>query len=323
MHRFAMKNNSFDDSISLDVDESLLKSMIVGQLLATPPCTVKNADDLTWGIRCFPAGVTSNPDKVMLEFYLNQAPMSVLADFSIRGTDVKETMDRTFEETTTPHRLAIISHTDLLASGAIKNGVFVVRCDVTFKKPAIVKTENLAAITTAPLVVQSFIAASEHNAIDVELLIGARRIHAHRGFLSLISPVFHAMFTHDTKEAQSGVVFIEDFQFEAVEDAMNFCYGHVLENKNASEIIEALKFVEKYDIKAAVTALENWLLANLKADNVCQIAKYAWDHVSEKLQEKCGEFYQKNVGTLALAPEFVTLDANVVSGLVQMAARQV
>uniref|UniRef100_A0A7E4VP07 BTB domain-containing protein n=1 Tax=Panagrellus redivivus TaxID=6233 RepID=A0A7E4VP07_PANRE len=320
MHRFVMKTDSYKSSISLDVDKALLTATVIGQSLQTPNVSAPGNSSLTWGIRCFPAGVTTEPEKVFIEFWINQAPMNVVADFTIRGTTIKHTVERTFDVTTTVPRIALVSHTDLLASGGILKDKFVVQCAITFKKASVVTSENLKACVTAPLVAQALLDVTNHDATDVNMVVGGRSLPLHRGYLCMISPVFHAMFTHDTKEAKSGIVTVKDFQFEAVEDAMNFCYGRSLENKNATEIIEALKVVDKYDIKGAIIALEDWLLANLNDNNVCDIADYAWNYNSEKLLQKCAEHYNKTLTKIASDPKFVELDPTVVSGLIKAAA---
>lgn len=57
---------------------------------------------------------------------------------------------------------------------------------------------------------------------DVTLQMGDREISTRRQLLSAHSDVFKAMFTHDTKEKQTGIVIINDFPFEVVQEIIRF-----------------------------------------------------------------------------------------------------
>uniref|UniRef100_A0A7E4W931 BTB domain-containing protein n=1 Tax=Panagrellus redivivus TaxID=6233 RepID=A0A7E4W931_PANRE len=79
---------------------------------------------------------------------------------------------------------------------------------------------------------------------------------AHRAFLSLISPVFAAMFAHNTKEAQTGIIIITDFDYATVKAAVDILYGHPFEPKSNMAIEHVSRFAGKYIIDAVVNGLD-------------------------------------------------------------------
>ena len=69
---------------------------------------------------------------------------------------------------------------------------------------------------------------------DVVLIVGQRKIFAHRVILSACSPYFHAMFTGELAESRQTEVTIRDIDENAMELLIDFCYtsGIVVEESN-------------------------------------------------------------------------------------------
>uniref|UniRef100_A0A7E4W8D7 BTB domain-containing protein n=1 Tax=Panagrellus redivivus TaxID=6233 RepID=A0A7E4W8D7_PANRE len=103
----------------------------------------------------------------------------------------------------------------------------------------------------------------------------------HRGFLSMISPVFSAMFGPETIETKTGIVNITDFTHETVKSAIDYCYGHLFNDKTAADVTDMLRFYDKYDIPAAIEKLEAYLVDNMTIKNFPPMAAYAWQHSRE------------------------------------------
>ena len=59
---------------------------------------------------------------------------------------------------------------------------------------------------------------------DVVLIVGQRKIFAHRVILSACSPYFHAMFTGELAESRQTEVTIRDIDENAMELLIDFCY---------------------------------------------------------------------------------------------------
>ena len=60
---------------------------------------------------------------------------------------------------------------------------------------------------------------------DVVLVVGSRKILAHRVILSACSPYFHAMFTGELQESRQTEVVIRDIDEHAMELLVDFAYS--------------------------------------------------------------------------------------------------
>uniref|UniRef100_A0A7E4W5G3 BTB domain-containing protein n=1 Tax=Panagrellus redivivus TaxID=6233 RepID=A0A7E4W5G3_PANRE len=160
-------------------------------------------------------------------------------------------------------------------------------------------------------------AASAHYPFDIAFLVDEERIDAHLHFLKLISPVFYAMFTHDTKEAASNEVTITDFDADTVRNAIDYCYGkHVC--LQLADILGVLRFADKYDIKAVTNRLEGYLAESVTRATFDPIAKYAHTFTKPVLLHKCAEFYRR-CPDISLTKSFVSLDMVIRDVVVQLA----
>jgi kelch-like protein 20 len=76
---------------------------------------------------------------------------------------------------------------------------------------------------------------------DVCLLVGSRRIFAHRVILSACSPYFRAMFTGDLSESKLPEVTIRDVDENAMELLIEFCYSSkiIVEESNVQSLLPA------------------------------------------------------------------------------------
>uniref|UniRef100_A0A7E4W914 BTB domain-containing protein n=1 Tax=Panagrellus redivivus TaxID=6233 RepID=A0A7E4W914_PANRE len=170
----------------------------------------------------------------------------------------------------------------------------------------------------APLTVQEMIDSTNPRCSDATITVGKHNtIQINRGFMSMISPVFCAAFGPDTKESQTGIIDIKDFNYETVKCAIDYCYGQAFEKKTATEVTDMLRFYDKYDIQAAIEKLETWLMNNMTIENFPPTAAYAWQYSRDTLQTECGMVYHDNITALACRPDFAELDPIVLAGIVQ------
>uniref|UniRef100_A0A7E4UR81 BTB domain-containing protein n=1 Tax=Panagrellus redivivus TaxID=6233 RepID=A0A7E4UR81_PANRE len=187
---------------------------------------------------------------------------------------------------------------------------YSITCKATFevKNNVPVQNTDLRAVKLHELIDKS----KPHWA-DTKIVVGKTDIKVHRGFLSMISPVFNAMFSPETKEFKTGVVNIADFTVETVQNALDYCYGTDLGKKTVAEIIDMLRFYDKYDIELLVTKLEASLKANLTTNNFAPIA---WQYSRESLQAECGRLIHENK-EIAFLPEFLALDPTVIASVLK------
>lgn len=83
---------------------------------------------------------------------------------------------------------------------------------------------------------------------DVTLRIGGEELKVHKAILAYKSPVFKAMFCHNTREANENSVKIIDFSFDVIKDMVQFMYtGHIENFENHAA--DLLAVADKYCIE--------------------------------------------------------------------------
>ena len=110
----------------------------------------------------------------------------------------------------------------------------------------------------------------------------------HKIMLSTGSPVFHAMFLHDTTENHTNNVDICDFSPEAVRSMLHFFYTGSVNEEMIN--IELLAAADKYQIDRLKELCEETLATKLRAENVI-IALFAANlHGTPTFQQKAKHF---------------------------------
>uniref|UniRef100_A0A7E4VIF9 BTB domain-containing protein n=1 Tax=Panagrellus redivivus TaxID=6233 RepID=A0A7E4VIF9_PANRE len=183
-----------------------------------------------------------------------------------------------------------------------------IRIDITF-------TNFKSDIYTSGIV-DDFITNTSHYATDVTILIGDKSLEVHRYMLFMISPVFQAEFEHDTEEAKTGKIKITDFEFATVKNVVDYCYGRECEAKTTLDLVNMLRFADKYDIRTIIKSIEPLLSRNLSIDSFCPIAQYAWDCERKDLQSKCALCYKENIASIGLSQSFINMNPSTQVGII-------
>uniref|UniRef100_A0A7E4VGQ0 BTB domain-containing protein n=1 Tax=Panagrellus redivivus TaxID=6233 RepID=A0A7E4VGQ0_PANRE len=155
---------------------------------------------------------------------------------------------------------------------------------------------------------------------DGRIIIDGKSIPIHKSYLSLISPVFLAMFTHDTIEAKTGEVNITDFTFEDAKTAIDYCYGKDLCDKTSFQLLGVLRFADKYGILPIRKRLAEYFERTLNHDNCHGITAYSYEFSEKNLQTKCIDYYYR-YPELILTPDFTQLPQNVMMEVITEASK--
>uniref|UniRef100_A0A7E4VKD1 BTB domain-containing protein n=1 Tax=Panagrellus redivivus TaxID=6233 RepID=A0A7E4VKD1_PANRE len=155
---------------------------------------------------------------------------------------------------------------------------------------------------------------------DATIRVEDGEIKVNRGFLSMISPVFGAMFHHDTEESKTGMINITDFTHKTIQNVLDYCYGRNTTHTTPATVIDMIRFCDKYIIKPPMEKLHTWLKRNCTIKNFAAIADYAWQNDDKSLQGKCGQVFNKNLEKLCGCPDFIQLGATVVAAIFKAGA---
>uniref|UniRef100_A0A7E4VPS8 BTB domain-containing protein n=1 Tax=Panagrellus redivivus TaxID=6233 RepID=A0A7E4VPS8_PANRE len=295
------------DSDSIEIPETAL-SLKIGEKVTTVARPIAQIEGLKWWLEVCPAGFAKSNAVFISVFVKVTKHVDIRTVFTLKNTTFEIQDSWIADDNLRFGYDNLFSHDYFLNNGAIHNGKFVITCKVEFEVPIIdlkpLPNIHALLLKTCP---------------QIAFKVGDESVLMNKAILTSISPVFHAMFDHDTKEAKINVVEIKDFDIDTVYKVMYFCLGIELNNLTTKESIEMLKFADKYDIQGLQKYFEAVLIASITADNICDIVNYAWTYSRDTVNTKCACFFSKSSESVVLTSAFADLEPTVMSSLVKAA----
>lgn len=128
---------------------------------------------------------------------------------------------------------------------------------------------------------------------DVVLIVGSKKIFAHRVILSACSPYFHAMFTGELAESRQTEVTIRDIDETAMELLIDFCYTSniTVEEGNVQTLLPAACLLQLAEIQDVCC---EFLKRQLDPSNCLGIRAFADTHACRDLLRIADKFTQHN-----------------------------
>ncbi|XP_066295552.1 kelch-like protein 20 isoform X1 [Branchiostoma lanceolatum] len=144
---------------------------------------------------------------------------------------------------------------------------------------------------------------------DVVLIVGDRRIYAHRVILAACSPYFHAMFTGELAESRQTEVIIRDIDERAMELLIDFAYTSqiTVEESNVQTLLPAACLLQLQEIQEVCC---EFLKRQLDPSNCLGIRAFADTHACRELLRVADKFTQHNFQEVMESEEFMLLPAN-------------
>lgn len=144
---------------------------------------------------------------------------------------------------------------------------------------------------------------------DVVLIVGSKKIFAHRVILSACSPYFHAMFTGELAESRQTEVTIRDIDETAMELLIDFCYTSniTVEEGNVQTLLPAACLLQLAEIQDVCC---EFLKRQLDPSNCLGIRAFADTHACRDLLRIADKFTQHNFQEVMESEEFLLLPVN-------------
>ena len=144
---------------------------------------------------------------------------------------------------------------------------------------------------------------------DVLLLVGSRKIWAHRVILSACSPYFHAMFTGELQESRQKEVVIKDIDEHAMDLLVEFAYTSqiVVEESNVQVLLPAACLLQMTEIQDVCC---EFLKRQLDPSNCLGIRAFADTHSCQDLLHFADKFTQDRFQEVIESEEFLLLPIN-------------
>uniref|UniRef100_A0A7E4VT64 BTB domain-containing protein n=1 Tax=Panagrellus redivivus TaxID=6233 RepID=A0A7E4VT64_PANRE len=303
---------TFKDTASVQLSLSDLTNKKLNDVITTPARKIEGSNGLTWSFLCYPAGYSAEWKQNIIKheigvFVKVSGQIWAIVSFSIDNSPINESYCHYFSSILKPNGIPSFTlHDDVKL--LFSNGKLSITCTVEFD-------------VVVPLVFMNrgLFLFSEHVSTDFVLIVGDDKIQTHRSVLSLISPVFHAMLTHDTVERKLKNVKITDFDANTVKTALDYCYGRPMKDLSVDAVVSMLRFADKYDIQPIITEWEPILPSNLTPETFPVILHYAYDCSKKTPTEACAVYFEAHKLGICLNPGFNAVPPEAVIEIIKFA----
>jgi len=143
-------------------------------------------------------------------------------------------------------------------------------------------------------------AFEEKNSLDVTVNCGDASFECYKFMLTARSPVFKAMFQHDTKENQTNVVNLKDIEPRVLEEMM--LYIHTGDAPNVKQLAkELLAVADFYQLNQLKYCCQEVLSETLDAKNSIGVLILSDMHSAMKLRRDALKFVSENMNSVSLS----------------------
>uniref|UniRef100_A0A7E4W4X9 BTB domain-containing protein n=1 Tax=Panagrellus redivivus TaxID=6233 RepID=A0A7E4W4X9_PANRE len=296
------------DATTFTLNEADLMGKKVGEFLKTSKRAVPCSDGLQWWISWYPAGVRETAKgHVSVYLWINK-PVTAKYTFAVDSSSISKEFTYEFAKPRISRGYSQYAPHEQLRQ-LFRNGKLTITCSVEFTYT------HVQLMPVSPAVHQLF----DHVSPDFDLVVLSNSQAVHKAFLTLISPVFAAMFSHDTREFRSGKDIITDFDFETVKASIDYCYGRNLKDLSIKKVIGMLRFADKYDIRGIITQLKQIPKNCLSVETFSMIVQYAYDCSKDDLLKECFTFFKDYQDEIKTTEEFSKLPPTLIVQILKMA----
>uniref|UniRef100_A0A0N5AB14 BTB domain-containing protein n=1 Tax=Syphacia muris TaxID=451379 RepID=A0A0N5AB14_9BILA len=267
----------------------------------------RGEDTLTWSIKIYPKGNGEN-NKDFVFLCLNRVVNNTASSctkngkigfksrFILRTHEMKEIEMRIHPNPSHSDYVSYIKR-DVLFPQILPNDSIIVNVEIDVAVETVTTTvDDLAAANAGDLALREDYMKMLRDGVltDFVIRVQGREIKAHRAILAARSPVFAAMLcTHeDTNEAKTGVVVIEDLDYETVNEMLNFIYcGRCIKDFSefsfASDLLIA---ADKYGLEELKSRCERALVQALTYENACDLLVISDVYRAQRLRQRAVEY---------------------------------
>lgn len=160
---------------------------------------------------------------------------------------------------------------------------------------------------------------------DTTLHLENKEFKAHKIILAARSPVFAAMFKHETSEKKFGIINIPDCDTDSFQEFLEFLYCAKLQNVSFRSAFHLYKTADKYDVQELKNFCVQYMKKNLKVENICDVISLADLNEETELLAAAYVYFNKNLNEIFVTAEwkaFLKNSLNLANKvLIQMASK--
>ena len=140
--------------------------------------------------------------------------------------------------------------------------------------------------------------AETENFSDLTISCQGRSFPVHKAILAARSVAFAAMLINDTKEAKENKIEIADVDSDTMEIFLEYIYGSKLPCLDKGQAYHLMIMGDKYNVGALVQACQLYLLDDLQASDLVQVAILGDLVKDEKLKNAAISKMGEHIGPL-------------------------
>ena len=122
-------------------------------------------------------------------------------------------------------------------------------------------------------------------AADLTITCQGKSFPVHKMLLSARSDVFAAILAHENRETNDNKIEIDDTNPDTVEIFLSYLYGSKLPHMNIEKASNLMMMADKYNVRALTEACRVYLLNDIQACNVVQVAILGYLCKDEELKK--------------------------------------
>uniref|UniRef100_A0A7E4VJF1 BTB domain-containing protein n=1 Tax=Panagrellus redivivus TaxID=6233 RepID=A0A7E4VJF1_PANRE len=278
------------DMTTFEVGAYQTRGCYLGQKFSTQKRSIKEIQGLEWWVEYYPAGYDYNSQGCLSCELMFSGPVSVKYNVYFEDIDFYYHEDKLIDDHNTVQQSTF--------SARVPDFDWVCRLDSPVTRS---KVKNLKMIinvefelpVASPLPAVSY---TEQCLSDEKIVLAMDdgNVEISKELLTQGSPVFDAMFMHDTKEARSNRVEITDFELPTVQAFVDYCNGSPLDSVPFDVLMEVMRFSEKYGIEDLSDHMQSYFAGQLTNDNIWALAHYADTYERSKLMAACLRYHNAN-----------------------------
>jgi len=136
----------------------------------------------------------------------------------------------------------------------------------------------------------------DKSLLDVTVTCGDASFECNKFMLTARSPVFKAMFQHDSKESQSNVVEIKDIETKVLEEMLH--YIHTGDAPNIKDLAkDLLAAADFYQLEQLKTSCQELLSETLDVENALKMLILSDKYSAPKLRKNAIAFVTENLSS--------------------------
>uniref|UniRef100_A0A1I7T4G9 BTB domain-containing protein n=1 Tax=Caenorhabditis tropicalis TaxID=1561998 RepID=A0A1I7T4G9_9PELO len=259
-------------------------------------------EQLTWSIKIYPKGNGEN-NKDFVFLCLNRVvnnnvkagKIGFKSQFKLRTAENKDIEMRIHPNPSHSDYVSYIKR-DVLFPQIMPRDMIIVNVEIDVAVETITTTNEpiqFEPVNTEQQLIEDYQKLfSQELLTDFTINVNGRIIRTHKAVLAARSPVFNAMLTHhDTDEAKSSVMYINDMDFDVIYEMVYYIYCGRCQ-KDITDMATALLIAaDKYRLEELKSHCEKYLVENINVDNACSLLIIGDLYTAPKLRRRAVQYF--------------------------------